>query len=352
MSRYIRPRLAEVNAYIPGEQPQERKYIKLNTNESPYAPLSNAEEAVLAEVSKLRLYSDPSCTLLKKALAERYGVKPEQISVGNGSDEVLNFAFMAYTDKETPVVYPEISYGFYSVLADLYGVPRCEIPVRDDMTIDPEDYADKPGMIIIANPNAPTGLLLDTGAIRRILDLHREGIVLVDEAYIDFGGISVLPLLSEYDNLLIVRTFSKSRSLAGARLGFAIGSPEVIADLEKIRCSTNPYNINRMTVAAALAVLAKDDVYMENCRKIMNTRERVAESLQQIGCTVIPSMTNFLFVKAPGRDGKAWYEAMREQGILVRYFGAGKTSDYIRVSIGSDEEMDCFLKATEEWIGG
>jgi len=258
MSRFISERLSSLKAYVPGEQPQDKKYIKLNTNESPFPPSEEVVKAAEAEARRLELYPDPECRELKKALAERYEVGPQNITIVNGSDEALNFSFMAFAGDRYPVAYPDVSYGFYRVFADLYKLDRNEIPLKADLTIDTEAFNAQKGMVVIANPNAPTGISLSKEEIEEIVKSDTERIVLIDEAYVDFGGESVIPLIKRYDNLIVVQTYSKARSMAGARLGYAIASEEIIADLETVRNSTNPYNINRMTLAAGLAMLKND----------------------------------------------------------------------------------------------
>ena len=257
MSRFLSGRFAQLKAYVPGEQPQNKSYIKLNTNESPYPPAPAVVEALNnKEINDLRLYSDPECKLLRKALADYYKVTPENIVVGNGSDEILSFAFMAFCDKNIGVSYPDISYGFYPVFADLYGIAKNEIPLHGNFSINAADYFNAGSTIVIANPNAPTGVCLSIADVESIVKANPNNVVVIDEAYIDFGGESCIPLTAKYDNLLVVQTYSKSRSLAGARLGYAVGNSELIADLEKLRYSTNPYNVNRLTLLAGRAAIA------------------------------------------------------------------------------------------------
>ena len=348
MSRFMNPRFAALRPYVPGEQPREMRYVKLNTNESPYPPAPAVLAAVsAAEVRRLNLYPDPDCRLLREKLAARYGVGPENVLVANGSDEVLNFTFMAFCDAESGVACPDISYGFYPVLAALYGVPLREVPLAEDFSLRPEDYFGLGCPVVFANPNAPTGRAIRPAQVERILQNDPDHVVLVDEAYADFGAESCVPLVSKYDNLLVSMTFSKSRSMAGGRLGFAIGSAGLIGDLEKIRCSTNPYNINRLTMAAALATLDSDDYYMENCRRIAQTRDRTAEQLAKRGFSTLPSLTNFLFTACPEMSGEQLYQKLRARGVLVRYWNTPRLKDHIRVTIGSPEEMETFLAAVD-----
>ena len=256
MSRYLISQYQSLEAYVPGEQPQDMQYVKLNTNESPYPPSPAVIEAAAREAGRLNLYSDPVCATLRDAIAGLYGVKRENVYVSNGSDDILNFAFMAFAGRGGRVHFPDISYGFYRVFGDLHGCDYATIPLEADFSIDPEKYHGLSGLIVIANPNAPTGMCLSLDAVEGILRSNPDGVVVIDEAYVDFGGQSCVPLTAKYDNLLVVQTFSKSRSMAGARLGFAIANPELIADLDRIKYATNPYNVNLMTCAAGAAAIA------------------------------------------------------------------------------------------------
>ena len=273
MSKFLVDKYSTLAPYTPGEQPKERTYIKLNTNESPFPPSPKAIELSKKEAERLMLYSDPECRDLVSKMAEYYSVTPAEVIMTNGSDEVLNFAFMAYCDEKAPAVYANITYGFYKVFASLAGVPSKVIPLKEDFSIDIEDYINTDGTVFIANPNAPTGMLLPLSDIERLVKSKPERIVVIDEAYIDFGGESAVPLTKKYKNLLVTGTFSKSRSMAGARLGFGIASPELINDLTRIRYSTNPYNVNRMTMAAGIGALCDDAYFKENCKKIIENRE-------------------------------------------------------------------------------
>ena len=273
MSRFLNDKFSSLEAYTPGEQPRDMKYIKLNTNESPFAPSAGVVDAVnKEEVEKLRLYPDPEGSELKGAIAELYGVGKENVFISNGSDEILNFSFMAFFDKKG-VLFPEISYGFYKVYADLYGVDYRMVPLCEDFSINYKDYVGVGKNVVIANPNAPTGMTLSLSEIEEIVASNPNALVLIDVAYVDFGGESCIPLTKKYDNLLVCCTYSKSRSLAGARLGFAIGNEAIICDLEKIKYSTNPYNINRLTMVAGVAAIKDNDYYMNNCRVIEQNRE-------------------------------------------------------------------------------
>lgn len=350
MSRFANQRLKTVTAYVPGEQPQERQYIKLNTNESPYPPSPGVTRAAMTESECLQLYSDPDCRALTQQTAAFLGVQPQQILMTNGSDEILNFAFMAFGDAKRPFIFPSVTYGFYSVFADLHGIPYRTIPLQADFTLRPEDYHHAGGNIVIANPNAPTGLTISLTDIEGILQTNREHVVIIDEAYVDFGGQSCLPLLEQYDNLLITRTFSKSYSLAGARLGFGIGSEALIADLNTIKFSTNPYNINRMTMAAGIAALQEADYYRGNCERIIQTRKETKQALLQRGFRVTDSNTNFLFAALPDIPGKTLYEQLKQRGILIRHFDIPEIEMYNRITVGTPSQMQALLKAIDEII--
>lgn len=352
MSSFLIKRLSSLEAYVPGEQPRDKKYIKLNTNESPYPPSPSVIAAVNEkEAADLRLYSDPTSKGLKSALASLYGVKEENVFVSNGSDEVLSFFFMAFCGTEVPVWCPEISYGFYPVFADLYGTPYNAVPMESDWSIDYRNFCGVDGNVVIANPNAPTGMTLSLFEIEEILKSNPAHLVCIDEAYVDFGGESALPLLDKYPNLLVVRTYSKSRSMAGARLGYAFGSPEVIADLEMIKYSTNPYNINRLTQKAGEAAITEDEYYTECCKKIIRDREFTSRELEKLGFVLTDSKTNFLFARHPEADGETLYKKLREKGILVRHFGLEAVRDYLRITIGAREECEALIAALKEILG-
>lgn len=348
MSRFFSTKYSSLTAYVPGEQPKERKYVKLNTNESPFPPSPSVSEAVLSEASRLNLYSDPECTPLVKSFAEHYGVSEDMVIMTNGSDEVLNFAFMAFCDATHPIAFPDITYGFYPVFARLNGIPYEEIPLTDDFSVRVEDYVGRGTNIVIANPNAPTGLALTLSDIERIVSTNTGNVVIIDEAYVDFGAESAVTLVKKYDNLLVTGTFSKSRSLAGARLGFGIASVEIIRDLNTIKYSTNPYNVNRMTMAAGVAAIADDAYYMNNCKTVIENREYTRKRLLELGFSVIPSSANFLFAKSPEISGEELYLALKARGVLVRHFTKEKIKDFNRITVGTREEMDVFLKNTEE----
>ena len=347
-SRFFSERLAALKPYTPGEQPQDRQYLKLNTNESPYPPSPGVSAAVAAECEKLRLYSDPECAALRAAMAERYGVQPEQVLMGNGSDEVLNFAFIAFADERRPLAFPDISYGFYPVFAQLNRIPYLEIPLTADFRIAPEDYIGLGRTVVIANPNAPTGIALELADIERIAAGNPDTVVIIDEAYVDFGGESALRLVDRYDNLLVVGTFSKSRSLAGGRLGFAIGSAALIRDLNTVKYSINPYNVNRMSAAAGLAALREDDYYAENCRRIIESRAYTSRELERLGFSVLDSRANFVFARQAQIGGGELYRQLKARGVLVRHFDLPRIRDFVRISIGTGEQMQRLIAEIEK----
>lgn len=349
MSRFLNPRYAALQAYVPGEQPRDMRYVKLNTNESPFPPSPEVLAAVNgAGLEKLRLYSDPECLALRQKLAGHYGVGPENVFVANGSDDILNFAFMAFAGGDVPAVFPDITYGFYKVFADLHGIKYRQIPLSDDFTIRVGDYAACNGFIAIANPNAPTGIALPAAELEEIVRSNPGCVVLIDEAYVDFGAESCLPLTKKYDNLLVVMTYSKSRSMAGARLGFAVGNSELISDLNKLKYSTNPYNVNSMTLACARAAIDSQSYFDGNCRVIEQTREYTARRLDKLGFRVLPSKANFLFAEKPGFDGETLYARLKEKGVLVRHFTAERIRNFNRITIGTREQMDVLLSAIEQ----
>ncbi|MBQ8309334.1 MAG: histidinol-phosphate transaminase [Clostridia bacterium] len=348
MSRYFSEKFAALTPYTPGEQPKDMQYIKLNTNESPFPPPVAVVEAAKNEAAKAQLYSDPECSLLVEKAAEYFGVKKTELLFTNGSDEILNFAFMAFCDKNTPAVFPDITYGFYSVFADLHGIPYKKIPLKSDFSIDHKEYLNGNATVFIANPNAPTGLALTLKQIEEILRANPDNVVVIDEAYVDFGGESCVPLIHKYDNLLVTQTFSKSRSLAGARLGVGIASESLIADLNTIKYSTNPYNVNRMTMAAGYAALCNQEYFDEKCKEICENREYTAIELKKLGFEVLDSKTNFLFVRSDKIGGKELYEKLKEKGVLVRHFTAPRIAEFNRVTIGTKRQMEICIQKIKE----
>ena len=348
MSRFLSSKYALLEPYTPGEQPKTRVLTKLNTNESPFPPMPEVVAAVKKEAEILQLYPDPDSTELRKALAKRFEVDPDMIICNNGSDETLNFAFMAWCDATHPAVFPDITYGFYPVFAALNGVPYSEIPLKDDFTVDPAQYRAVGKTVFIANPNAPTGIALSLRDVETLLQTNPDNVVVVDEAYVDFGAESAVRLVDRYDNLLVVQTFSKSRSMAGARLGYGIGSAQLIADLNTVKYSTNPYNINRMTAAAGLASLQHEDVTRRNCRTVTENRAYTTAALKEMGFVCTDSKANFIFAKSDRIGGKALYTELKKRGVLIRHFEKPRIADYNRITVGSREQMDVFLDTVRQ----
>ena len=350
MSKYLKEKYASLAPYVPGEQPRDMKYIKLNTNESPFPPSPLAIQYAKEEAERLMLYPDPELTSIKGALADYYGVKRECVSATNGSDDALNFAFMAFCDESTPALFADITYGFYKVFARLNHIPYTEIPLLEDFSLSVDDYIGRRGTVFIANPNAPTGIFLPLSEIERLVASDTSRVVIVDEAYVDFGGESAVRLTEKYSNLLVIGTFSKSRSLAGGRLGFAIGSEELISDIERIRNSTNPYNINRMTMAAGVGALADRAYFEDNCKTIISTRENTSAQLRKMGFTLTPSSANFIFASHKSIDAEQMYLTLKKNGILVRHFTQERIKNYNRITVGNAEEMQILIdKIKEIW---
>lgn len=339
MSRFFSEKYKDLVPYTPGEQPKDTVYIKLNTNESPFPPSEKAQEYARKAVSDLQLYPDPTCSDLNLRLAGTLGVSTDEILVTNGSDDILNFAFMAFCDKKTPAVFADITYGFYKVFALANGVPYEEKKLNDDFTIDLSAYKNCGKTVFIANPNAPTGIAISRKELEEVIASNPDNIVVIDEAYVDFGAESCVPLIHKYDNLLVTQTFSKSRSMAGARLGFGVGSKEIIRDLNTLKYSTNPYNINRATMAAGIGVLEDAEYTNKNCKTIIENREYVSTELKKLGFVMTDSMTNFVFAKHPELSGETIYRKLRENGILVRHFDKKEICDYNRITVGSKEQM-------------
>ena len=352
MSRFFSEKYKELKPYVPGEQPRDRSYIKLNTNESPFPPSPKAVEYAAKAAQNLQLYSDPTCTSIKETMAQLKGVKTSQLFFGNGSDEVLYCAFLAFCDHTCGAIFPDISYGFYKVFAQFTGIPYTQIPLEEDFSVAIEPYFGAGKTVFIANPNAPTGKLLTLSQIETLLQKNPNNVVVIDEAYIDFGGETSIPLTKKYDNLLVIGTFSKSRSMAGARLGFAIGNKALIRCLNTIKYSFNPYNVDRMAMAAGVGALEDKDYFRTNCEKIMDTRAWTTEALEKLGFTVLPSLTNFVFAKHDRIPGKTLCAKLREQGILVRHFDTPRLTDYLRITIGSQEQMEAFAGAITNILEG
>jgi len=339
----------QVVPYVPGEQPNSPGMIKLNTNENPYPPAPGVLKAIEEfNTDMLKLYPDPTSSVLVKELAKAYEIPEEQIFVGVGSDDVLGTAFLTFFNSDKPILFPDITYSFYEVWASLYGIPFHNPPLRDDFTINKEDYYRENGGIVIANPNAPTSICENLEFIRDILRNNQESIVIVDEAYIDFGGESAIPLLKESDNLLVVQTFSKSRSMAGMRIGFAVGSPILIKAMNDVKYSYNSYTMNQPSLYLGAAVL-KDKVYHKEClNRIINTRNEAMEELKRLGFTFPDSKANFVFATHKHIPAKKIYHALREQNIFVRYFEKPRIDNYLRITIGTKEEMSEFITVLKD----
>ncbi|CDE42830.1 histidinol-phosphate aminotransferase [Clostridium sp. CAG:411] len=343
----------KVEPYVPGEQPKFEKMIKLNTNENPYPPSPEVEK-VLREVNcdKLKMYPDPTSEVLVKALAERYQVKEEQVFVGVGSDDVLGMAFLTFFGSDKPILFPDITYSFYDVWAELFQIPY-ERPALDaDFRIKKEDYYKENGGVVITNPNAPTSICENLDFLRDILEHNQDVVVIVDEAYIDFGGESALPLLKEYENLLVVQTFSKSRSMAGMRIGYAFGHPALIQAMNDVKYSYNSYTMDYLTLVTGVAALEDEAYFKENCDKIIATRQRTMERLRQLGFSFPDSKTNFLFATHKTVPAKELFEALRKEKIFVRYFDKPRIDNYLRITIGTDEEMDALIHFLENYLNG
>ncbi len=341
MSCFMNSKFSLLVPYTPGEQPKDMKYIKLNTNESPFAPSPKAQKLAAEAAAGLQLYSDPECRELVNKAAKYFGVETDEIIFTNGSDEILNFAFMAFC--ENGAVFPDITYGFYSVFAALNGVEFKEIPLNQDFSVNINDYIGVNKTIFLANPNAPTGLALSVKDIESIVKSNPKSVVVIDEAYVDFGTESAVQLIKKYNNLLITQTFSKSRSLAGGRLGFGIGCKQLIRDLNTIKYSTNPYNVNSMTAAAGIGSLEDDDYIKENCEKIKQNRQFLEKELKKLGFDMTDSAANFIFAKHSSISGKDIYLKLKENGVLVRHFDTERLKDYNRITIGNKEQLDVLI---------
>jgi histidinol-phosphate aminotransferase len=353
LSKYWSDLAASLVPYVPGEQPKNQKYIKLNTNENPYPPSPRVLDAIKEAVNgDLRLYPDPTCSALVEKAASYYGVEPGQVFAGNGSDEILAFAFAAFfSATKRPILFPDITYSFYKVYAALYGIPYRTVPLDDEFRVPLNAFDEPNGGIILPNPNAPTGRYIDTEEFRGVLEWNSDTVVILDEAYIDFGGQSAVSLVEEFPNLLVVQTLSKSRSLAGLRIGIAIGHPDLIEGLNRVKNSFNSYTIDRLALAGAVAAFADQSYFEETTRKIIATRERTSERLKKWGFSLIDSSANFLFISHPERAASWLFEELKQRGILVRYFNQPRIDRFLRVSIGTDEEMEDFLRALEELLG-
>ncbi len=349
MSKFLRPDYENIEPYTPGEQINDKSYIKLNTNESPFPPSPKVMEAITRDrIDKLNLYSDPELKVLIKAIANRFNVQENQVFAGNGSDDVLAFAIMAFCGNGGELVCPDITYGFYPVFADLFNVKLIEKPLTADFKVDINDYIGINKNIVIANPNAPTGLALSVNEIEQIVKSNPDNIVIIDEAYMDFCRESCYPLLDKYNNLIVVQTFSKSRNLAGLRVGFALSSKEIIEDYNKMKFSFNPYNLNTLSIHCAAAAIEDRDYYTACCDKIIKTREYTKKELEKTGFICLDSRANFVFAKHKKISGEKLYLALKDKGVLIRYFAKPRISNFVRITIGAQSDMEKVISIIRE----
>jgi histidinol-phosphate aminotransferase len=349
MSRFWSPVVHNLTPYTPGEQPPINNLVKLNTNENPFGPSPKAIAAMQAAVGdNLRKYSDPDAKALKDAIAEFYGLKRDQVFVGNSSDEILAHTFQALLKHDKPLLCPDISYGFYPAYCSLYGVDYINVPLNDKLEIDVADYGQDGGAIIIANPNAPTGCALPLADIEALLAAHPDQVVVIDEAYVDFGCESAATLVDRFDNLLVVQTFSKSRSLAGLRVGFAVGHPDLIAGLERVKNSFNCYPLDQIAIAGAVASMQDREYFEWTCAQIIGIREQLTRDMQELGFEVLPSQANFIFARHLQHDAAALAAGLRERAVIVRYFNKPRIDQFLRISIGSQQECAALMAALKE----
>ncbi|HTO66775.1 MAG TPA: histidinol-phosphate transaminase [Bradyrhizobium sp.] len=338
MSRFWSPVVEKLSPYVPGEQPKEDGIIKLNTNENPYPPSPRVRGAIAAATDRLRLYPDPRATLLREAIAVRYHVAPDEVFVGNGSDEVLAHIFQALLQHDAPLLFPDITYGFYPVYAGLYGVAYEQVPLDAAMRVQIAYYRRPCSAILLCNPNAPTGVALPRDAIEQLLAEHPDQLVVIDEAYVDFGAESAVPLIARHDNLLIVQTLSKSRALAGLRVGFAIGARPLIEALERVKDSFNSFPLDCLAIAGAVAALEDEAWFDETRRRIMESRETLVRALAGLGFEVLPSEANFVFARHPDHRGADLAARLRERGVLVRHFKKPRIEDFLRITVGTEDQ--------------
>jgi histidinol-phosphate aminotransferase len=351
MSRFWSPLVHSLQPYVPGEQPKLANLVKLNTNENPYGPSPKVLEAIKQAASdRLRLYPDPDAGALKQAIADYHQIKPEQVFVGNGSDEVLAHVFHALFQHEQPILFPDITYSFYPVYCQLYQIDSTLVPLKDDFTIDVSDYQRPNGGIIFPNPNAPTGCLLPLTAIRQLLDANTDSVVVVDEAYVDFGGESAIALIDQYPNLLVTQTLSKSRSLAGMRIGFAAGHPELIEALVRVKDSFNSYPLDSLAIAAGIAAYQDRSYFNETTAKVIDSRDRVVKELTELGFEVLPSAANFVFAKHPQHDAAELAAGLREEGVIVRHFNKARIDQFLRITIGTPAENQQMLSIMDTLV--
>ena len=351
MSREWTKNLRNIEPYVPGEQSKDKDIVKINANENPYPPSPKAAEVLKSfDTNKLRFYPSANSTKLKEAIAKYYKVDVSNVFVGNGSDDVLAVAFQSIFNSEKPIVYPDLTYSFYPVWCSLFGIKYKNYPVGDDFRINPEDYKEKNGGVVIPNPNAPTSLGEGLDFVEKILDYNQDSVVIIDEAYVDFGGTSSVPLIEKYENLLVTGTFSKSRSLAGLRIGFAIGSKALIDVMEAVKNSYNSYTVDSLSIEMGAASIEDDEYFKSTCKKVIKTRERVTLELEKLGFDVLDSQTNFIFATHNKHNMKSLFEYLKTQKVFIRYFSLPRIENYVRITIGTNEEMDIFLEKTKEFI--
>jgi len=351
MSREWTKNLRNIEPYVPGEQSKDKDIVKINANENPYPPSPKAIEVLKSfDTNKLRFYPSANSTKLKEAIAKYYKVDVSNVFVGNGSDDVLAVAFQSFFNSEKPIVYPDLTYSFYPVWCSLFGIKYKNYPVGDDFRINPEDYKEKNGGVVIPNPNAPTSLGEGLDFVEKILNYNQDSVVIIDEAYVDFGGTSSIPLIDKYENLLVTGTFSKSRSLAGLRIGFAIGSKALIDVMEAVKNSYNSYTVDSLSIEMGAASIEDDEYFKSTCKKVIETRERVTLELEKLGFDVLDSQTNFIFATHNEHNMKSLFEYLKTQKVFIRYFSLPRIENYVRITIGTNEEMDIFLEKTKEFI--
>lgn len=351
MDKPFLAKLRRIDPYVPGEQPQSDDIIKLNANENPYPPAPGVQQALRSfDASRLALYPDANGKALKTALADRFGVKPTQVFLGNGSDDVLALAFQSFFCSGEPILYPDITYSFYPVWCDLFRIPYETVPLDENFCVRVRDYDRPNGGIVLPNPNAPTGRGVSLDFLEDLLQHNADCVVIIDEAYVDFGAQSAVPLIEKYENLLVVQTMSKSRSLAGLRIGYALGSETLIATLEAVKNSYNSYTMDAIALAAGEAAVADEAYFQETCRKVIATRERAAEALRGLGFTVSPSLTNFLFVTHSKKEAPVIFEYLRQKNIFIRYFKLPRIDNYLRITVGTDAQMDRMIEELRAFL--
>lgn len=349
MNKPWQDKLRQIDPYVPGEQSKDPDIIKLNANENPYAPSPRVQEMLRTfSADGLRKYPDANASHLKQVLATHYGLAPDQVFLGNGSDDVLALCFQAFFCSDKPIFFPDLTYSFYPVWCSLFRIPYQTIPLDDQYRIRPADYTPQNGGVILPNPNAPTGIGEGLAFIEQLLAVNPDSIVIIDEAYIDFGGQSAVPLLKKYENLVVVQTMSKSRSLAGLRVGFALANPDLIATLEAVKNSYNSYTMDSVTLEAAAASVEDDAYFRDTCAQVMRTRERASAELQALGFSVLPSLTNFLLATHPQKSAREIFEELKARKIFVRYFNLPRVDNHLRITIGTDAEMDALMQALRE----